>query len=122
MHVVVIDMRDTKAVAALPASLPPEFAEVRRASPTQRRGSRSPPASPTPAVAPSPLPSPLPPPTHIITLRQVDILINNAGLALGVGTVDTQDEDDMRAMFETNVFAVVALTREVVRGMVARNR
>jgi NADP-dependent 3-hydroxy acid dehydrogenase YdfG len=55
-------------------------------------------------------------------LRAVDILVNNAGLALGFGTVETQDEDDMRTMMETNFFAVVVLTRELVKGMVARNR
>lgn len=54
--------------------------------------------------------------------REVDILVNNAGLALGVATVTDQDLDDMRRMFETNVFAVVALTREVAKGMAARNR
>lgn len=54
--------------------------------------------------------------------KEVDILVNNAGLALGVATVDTQSVEDMRQMMETNYFGVVVLTRELVKGMMARNR
>lgn len=63
------------------------------------------------------LPGSLPP-----EFQEVDILINNAGLALGVSTVENQDTEDMLQMMETNFFSVVVLTREVVKGMVARNR
>ncbi|KAI8468708.1 MAG: hypothetical protein J3K34DRAFT_426333 [Monoraphidium minutum] len=63
------------------------------------------------------LPGSLPP-----DFSEVDILVNNAGLALGVATVENQSVEDMHQMMETNYFSVVVLTREVVKGMVARNR
>jgi len=37
---------------------------------------------------------------------QVDILINNAGLALGLASVQDNDMQNMRIMLETNVLAV----------------
>jgi len=49
----------------------------------------------------------------------LDILINNAGLALGVATVADNDLRDARTMLETNVFSVVALTKSAVRLMLS---
>lgn len=54
--------------------------------------------------------------------QAVDILINNAGLALGVTTVGEHDIEDAKQMIETNFLSVVALTKAVVGGMMERNR
>eukprot|EP00878_Enallax_costatus_P013588 GHUV01014207.1.p1 GENE.GHUV01014207.1~~GHUV01014207.1.p1 ORF type:complete len:254 (+),score=82.01 GHUV01014207.1:1145-1906(+) len=54
--------------------------------------------------------------------KQVDILINNAGLALGVSTVGDHNIEDAKTMIETNFLSVVMLTRELVKGMMERNR
>ncbi|MEW5302772.1 MAG: hypothetical protein WDW38_004118 [Sanguina aurantia] len=53
---------------------------------------------------------------------EVDILINNAGLALGTATVMTNSLEDAADMFQTNVMAVIALTKTFSQGMLARNR
>jgi 3-hydroxy acid dehydrogenase / malonic semialdehyde reductase len=52
--------------------------------------------------------------------QAVDILINNAGLALGVAPVGDNDLRDARTVLETNVSSVIALTRAAVRGMLSR--
>lgn len=49
----------------------------------------------------------------------LDILINNAGLALGVASVADNDLAEARLMLETNVFSVVAITKAAVRLMLA---
>ncbi len=49
--------------------------------------------------------------------RPVDILINNAGILI-MGSFLDITEDEMRTVFETNYFGVVALTRAVVGGMI----
>lgn len=49
--------------------------------------------------------------------RSVDILINNAGILI-MGSFLDITEDEMRTIFETNYFGVVALTRTVVGGMI----
>jgi NADP-dependent 3-hydroxy acid dehydrogenase YdfG len=54
--------------------------------------------------------------------RGVDILLNNAGLALGVEAADEVDLDDARTMLESNVLSVVGFTRAFTPGMRARNR
>lgn len=54
--------------------------------------------------------------------RDIDILINNAGLALGTAPVHENDLDDIATMLNTNVMGLIALTRHVSAGMVARNR
>ena len=51
----------------------------------------------------------------------VDILENNAGLALGVDATDEADLSNAQQMLETNVLAVVALTKVVSAGMKKRN-
>ncbi|MBC8044095.1 MAG: SDR family NAD(P)-dependent oxidoreductase [Rhizobacter sp.] len=50
---------------------------------------------------------------------QVDVLVNNAGLARGTDTVMNQSSDDVREMFETNVFGLLTLTRKVLKPMLA---
>lgn len=79
IHTVSMDVRDLKAIEALPGNLPEEFSEV-------------------------------------------DVLINNAGLALGTQSVQDNVIEDIRTMLETNVLGVVALTKAISVGMVTRNR
>lgn len=54
--------------------------------------------------------------------QEIDILVNNAGLALSLSSVADHDLEDARTMIETNFLSVVVLTREVVKGMMARNK
>jgi 3-hydroxy acid dehydrogenase/malonic semialdehyde reductase len=52
----------------------------------------------------------------------VDILFNNAGLALGLSPAHKADMADWQQMIDTNVTALVRMTHAVLPGMVARNR
>jgi 3-hydroxy acid dehydrogenase / malonic semialdehyde reductase len=53
---------------------------------------------------------------------EIDILINNAGLASGFGPIQTGDTKDWDRMIETNVSGLLYVTRAIVSGMVRRNR
>jgi 3-hydroxy acid dehydrogenase/malonic semialdehyde reductase len=50
-------------------------------------------------------------------LSQLDVLINNAGLALGRTSVEEGSDDDDRQMLETNVLGLVRMTRLVLPHM-----
>lgn len=50
----------------------------------------------------------------------IDILLNNAGLASGLATVQEGDIDDWEAMIDTNIKGLLYMTRAVVPGMVQR--
>jgi NADP-dependent 3-hydroxy acid dehydrogenase YdfG len=50
----------------------------------------------------------------------IDVLVNNAGLALGLTQAHLSDTDDWDRMIATNCSALVHMTRHVVPGMVAR--
>jgi NADP-dependent 3-hydroxy acid dehydrogenase YdfG len=52
----------------------------------------------------------------------IDLLFNNAGLALGLGKAHEAKLSDWEAMIETNVTGLVRMTRAVLPGMVARGR
>jgi 3-hydroxy acid dehydrogenase/malonic semialdehyde reductase len=52
----------------------------------------------------------------------VDVLVNNAGLALGLGPAQQADLDDWDLMVDTNVKGLMYCTRVVLPGMVARDR
>lgn len=52
----------------------------------------------------------------------IDVLVNNAGLASGLAPLHEGDPDDWDAMLDTNVKGLLAVTRAVVPGMVARGR
>ena len=52
----------------------------------------------------------------------IDVLYNNAGLALGLGKAHEASLDDWETMIATNVTGLVRMTRAVLPGMVARNR
>lgn len=54
--------------------------------------------------------------------REIDILINNAGLARGLGPIHAGDPDDWDEMIDTNVKGLLYVTRMVTAGMVARRR
>ena len=51
--------------------------------------------------------------------REIDLLINNAGLALGTGPAQEASLDDWRTMIATNVTALVALTHRLLPGLIA---
>jgi NADP-dependent 3-hydroxy acid dehydrogenase YdfG len=44
----------------------------------------------------------------------VDVLVNNAGLALGADRVERIDDDDLRVMWETNVLGLLRVTRAIL--------
>lgn len=54
--------------------------------------------------------------------REVDLLVNNAGLALGLEPAHKASLDDWDAMVDTNIKGVMYCTRALLPGMVARNR
>ena len=54
--------------------------------------------------------------------QAIDILFNNAGLALGLGKAHEAEWADWETMIETNVTGLARVTRAVLPGMVARNR
>ncbi len=50
---------------------------------------------------------------------RIDVLVNNAGYGY-LAAVEEGEDDEVRAMFETNFFGLVALTKAVLPGMRAR--
>jgi len=54
--------------------------------------------------------------------REIDVLVNNAGLALGLEPEYQGDLDDWETMIDTNIKGLLLMTRLVVPGMVERNR
>jgi 3-hydroxy acid dehydrogenase/malonic semialdehyde reductase len=53
---------------------------------------------------------------------EIDVLINNAGLASGLAKLHEGDFDDWDRMIETNVTGLLNVTRHILPGMVARDR
>lgn len=53
--------------------------------------------------------------------RQVDVLVNNAGLALGLEPAHKANADDWETMIDTNTKGLVNMTRELLPAMVERN-
>ena len=53
---------------------------------------------------------------------EVDVLVNNAGGALGLDPAQSADLDDWETMIDANVKGVVYCTRLLLPGMVERNR
>jgi len=53
--------------------------------------------------------------------KQIDVLINNAGLALGLDKEYQVNPEDWDVMIDTNVKGLLTMTRLVVPGMVSRN-
>ena len=54
--------------------------------------------------------------------QQIDVLINNAGLALGLEPEYEGSLDDWETMIDTNIKGLLTMTRLVVPGMIGRNR
>jgi 3-hydroxy acid dehydrogenase/malonic semialdehyde reductase len=54
--------------------------------------------------------------------QAVDVLVNNAGLALGLESFDAANPDDWQVMIETNILGLLTLTREILPAMKARGR
>lgn len=52
--------------------------------------------------------------------REIDLLVNNAGLALGLSPAQDADIDDWERMVDTNVKGLMRLTRLLLPAMVAR--
>lgn len=50
----------------------------------------------------------------------IDLLVNNAGLALGTRPAQDSDLDQWRTMIDTNVTALVAITHRLLPGLIAR--
>lgn len=54
--------------------------------------------------------------------RNIDVLVNNAGLAVGFGPLQDNDPADWDRMIDTNVTGLLNMTHAVVPGMVRRGR
>lgn len=54
--------------------------------------------------------------------KQIDVLVNNAGLALGLEPEYEGDMDDWDAMIDTNIKGLLTMTRLVVPAMVERGK
>ncbi|MBT1072420.1 SDR family NAD(P)-dependent oxidoreductase [Pelotalea chapellei] len=56
-----------------------------------------------------------------VDFRDIDVLVNNAGLALGLEPAQDARLEDWEAMVDTNIKGVMYCTRFILPGMVARN-
>ncbi len=54
--------------------------------------------------------------------QEIDALVNNAGLALGLGPAADANVADWDRMVATNISGLIHMTRALLPGMVARNR
>ena len=54
--------------------------------------------------------------------QEIDVLVNNAGLALGLEREYEGSFDDWETMIDTNIKGLLTMTRLIVPGMVTRNR
>lgn len=54
--------------------------------------------------------------------KSIDVLINNAGLAIGTDKEHEGNPDEWDTMIDTNIKALLAMTRLVVPGMIERGR
>jgi serine 3-dehydrogenase len=57
---------------------------------------------------------------HTAWLSDIDVLVNNAGLALGLNPFHESPEEDHVRMFETNVLGLLSLTQKIIPFMKAR--
>lgn len=54
--------------------------------------------------------------------KEIDVLVNNAGLALGLEPEYEGDYDDWDTMIDTNIKGLLTMTRLIVPGMMKRDR
>jgi 3-hydroxy acid dehydrogenase/malonic semialdehyde reductase len=54
--------------------------------------------------------------------KDVDVLVNNAGLVVGVDPIETVSEEAINNMFDTNVKGLLNVTQAILPGMKSRNR
>ena len=54
--------------------------------------------------------------------KDIDVLINNAGLALGLDKLQEGSEDDWETMIDTNIKGLLTMTRLIVPRMVERGK
>ncbi len=54
--------------------------------------------------------------------KEIDVLVNNAGLALGLEPEQEGSFEDWETMIDTNIKGLLTMTRLIVPGMVARDR
>ena len=54
--------------------------------------------------------------------KNIDLLVNNAGLAAGLGTIQEGDIEDWEQMIDTNVKGLLYLTRKISPLMIARKK
>ncbi|MEO8558546.1 MAG: SDR family oxidoreductase [Rhodospirillales bacterium] len=52
----------------------------------------------------------------------IDVLINNAGLAMGMGPAHQSELSDWETMIDTNIKGLIYVTRAILPGMVERDR
>ncbi len=52
--------------------------------------------------------------------KQIDVLINNAGLGLGLGPIDEGNPNDWDTMIDTNIKGLLSVSHAVMPGMIAR--
>ncbi len=53
---------------------------------------------------------------------EIDVLVNNAGLAVGLAPVQEGDVDDWERMIDTNIKGLIYVTRAILPGMIKRGR
>jgi len=54
--------------------------------------------------------------------KAIDVLINNAGLAMGMGPAHTSEMSDWEQMIDTNIKGLIYVTRAILPGMVERDK
>jgi NADP-dependent 3-hydroxy acid dehydrogenase YdfG len=58
---------------------------------------------------------------EVLKITQIDILINNAGLALGLEPIDEGNTEDWETMIDTNIKGVLYVTKPIFKHMKKRN-
>jgi len=53
--------------------------------------------------------------------KNIDVLVNNAGVALGLEPIQESNIDDWQKMIDTNITGLFAITHAILPGMIARN-
>lgn len=57
-----------------------------------------------------------------VDFAEIDLLVNNAGLALGLGKAPDVRFEDWQTMIDTNVTGLAAVTQAILPGMIAHGR